>query len=194
MMIVMSETTRCYRGQPRRVGAKYPCLVLAVTFGRLDPHHDAAPGAVAPVVLGGVSDRVLARELVVDLAVDRREALDVGWEERTAAGVGRQLPKRVRGFAESFRLAVARILHQADGIDGRLGAPCEVQHVVEGDEAGRVFAIRQENDRLTPDLFFLSARGFSSGLSARCKSRCSATSSRRRRSSGWHARGRPGCS
>ena len=43
---------------------------------------------------------------------------------------------------------------QRDRVDRRLGALRQVEHLVERDEARRVLAVREDDERLAPDVFF----------------------------------------
>ena len=101
---------------------------------------------------GRISNGVLACELVGDLRVDAVEVLDLGREEGAAAGFLRELAQDELGLAESARLRVGAA--QGDGVDGGFGALREVEHLIEGDEARRVFAVGEDDDGLSPHVFF----------------------------------------
>src|SRR5687767_6381646 len=58
---------------------------------RCDTHHDAPPGAVTLGIARRVAQRVLARQLVGDLAVDARQLGNVAGEEHAPAGLLCQL-------------------------------------------------------------------------------------------------------
>ena len=99
-----------------------------------------------------VADRVLARQLVGNLAVDVGELGDLSREERAAAGFLRELPHHELGFLEALRAARRRVVGpQADGVDRGLGPLRQVEHLLERQQARRVFAVRQHDDRLAPD-------------------------------------------
>ena len=114
---------------------------------------DAAPGAVALRVPRRVADRVLARELVGDLAVDAGQLGDLRREERAAAGFLRELAQHELGFLEALgRRAGAVGRAQADRVDRGLGALGEVEHLLERQQARGVLAVREHDDRLAADL------------------------------------------
>src|SRR5215203_258080 len=113
-------------------------------------HNDAPPRAVALGIPGGVPEGVLARQLVGDLAVDACQLRDLPREEDAAAGLLRQLTQHELRIAEPASPLVARA--QADGVDRRLGPLGEIEHLVEANEAGRVLAVGEHDDRLSPDL------------------------------------------
>ena len=102
-------------------------------------------------ILRRVAHRVLARELVGDLAVDVLQLVDLLGEERAAAGFLRELAQHELGFAESLeRAGLARL--QADRVDRRLRSLRQLEHFLEADQARRVFAVRQHDDRLAANL------------------------------------------
>src|SRR5213083_2317361 len=64
-------------------------------------HHDAPPGAVTARIARSVTDRVLTRQLVRDLAVDVRELRRLCREERAPACF-LELTQHELGFLEAL--------------------------------------------------------------------------------------------
>src|SRR5262245_39002553 len=78
---------------------------------------DLAPGSVALEVLRVISDEVLGRELVRNLAVDARELSYVVHEEDAAAGDLRERPQGEVRLTEASALSRKLLFAQADGVD-----------------------------------------------------------------------------
>ena len=104
-------------------------------------------------ILRCVAERVLAGELVGDLRVDAVQILDLRREERAAAGFLRQLAHDELGFAEALGLRVGAA--QRDRVDRGLGALGQVEHLVERDQARRVLAVGEDDERLAADVLFV---------------------------------------
>src|SRR6266852_2981511 len=112
-------------------------------------HNNSAPGAVALRILRRVADDVLARELVGNLTVDARQIRELRGEERTAARFLRELPQHELGFLEALARVPAVLFAQADGVDRRVGAFGEVQHLFEVQQTRGVLAVRAHADLVT---------------------------------------------
>ena len=114
---------------------------------------DAAPRAVALRVARGVADRVLAGELVGDLAVDAGQLRQLVREERRGPGFLRELAQHELRLLEPFGGRAGTVGRaQPDRVDGRLGALREIEDLFERQQARRVLAVRQHDDRLPADL------------------------------------------
>jgi hypothetical protein len=114
---------------------------------------DAAPGAVAFRVARGVADRVLAGELVGDLAVDTGQLRKLAREERARSRFLRELAQHELRFLEPLRGRPGAVRRaQPDGIDRRLGALREIEDLFERQQAGRVLAVGEDHDRLPANL------------------------------------------
>src|SRR5262245_50930441 len=119
-----------------------------------DPHDDPTPGAVALAVLRRITDRVLAGELVGRLPVYTDQLRELVREKRPPAGLLCELPEHELRFVESFRRARGVLAAaQTDRVNRRLGPLRQIQNFFEGQQAGSVFAIRKDDDRLPADLF-----------------------------------------
>ncbi len=92
----------------------------------------------------------LARQLVPDRLVDLRQLAGVGGEVGAAAGFLRELTQDELRFLEFSPPDLS--LSQANRVDRGLGAFGEIEHFVELDQTRRVVAVRQQDDRLPPDV------------------------------------------
>src|SRR5262245_6257849 len=118
-----AERSSWFAGDGRAV---VPLLGTGRDARAFDPDHDSPPGAVALGVARRVADRVLARQLLGDLCVNRRQLRDGVREERAAAGFLGELAQDEFRFAETARRAGALVGPQADRVDRRFGALGEI--------------------------------------------------------------------
>ena len=122
-------------------------------FGRDNLHHDFAPGAVALGVLRHVAQRVLIGQLVGNLAVELRQAALTSIRGKGAsARFPRQRLEHEFGLLPAAAPLAALLVAQADRIHHHFGALGLLEHIVVGDDAGRVFAVGEQNDGMAPDV------------------------------------------
>src|SRR5262249_59566260 len=74
-------------------------------------------------------------------------------KKRTAAGFLGELPQDELGFLEALRAGRRSLAGaQPDRVDRRFGSLREIEHFLEGQQARRILAVRQQHDRLTSNL------------------------------------------
>src|SRR5262245_2919182 len=118
-------SARCARREVSLFGARR-------RVGAIDAHDDAAPRTVALRIARRVADRVLARQLLGDLAVDVREFLCLVRKERAAAGLERQLTEDELRLLEALGLDRPRLAAaQADRVDRRFRALGKIEDLLE---------------------------------------------------------------
>ena len=116
-----------------------------------DADGDSTPGTVRPGIAGQITDRVLVRQLVRDLRVDIDEIhRPLGHEEAAACFLG-ELSKTefsIGSCVSSLWFFEA----EADRIDDCLRTLRRIQEMLERDQAGRVFTVREHDDHLAPNV------------------------------------------
>ena len=131
------------------------CCVVARTSARLevrsaDTDGHSTPGAVRARIVGQIPDYVLIRQLVGNLGVHVDQICRPFRQEETSACFLCKLsktkfsirPRHLRRFFEA----------QADRIDNGLRTLGRIQELLERDQAGRVFTVREHNDHLSPNV------------------------------------------
>ena len=151
------------------------------------PHDDAAPRAVALRVLRGVADRVLARQLVRDLAVDARCRSSTRFGKNVRPPVSWASCRSTNSASLNPLSPTGSVGRpQADRVDRRFRplrpVPAPPRTAAGSRCPRRPRAATMAWRRISSDA---RARRPSSGPSARCRRRCTATSTRRPRSCGW---------
>src|SRR5262245_10529670 len=115
----------------------------------VDAYHHPAPRAVALRVARRVTNRVLTRQFVRDLAVDVVQIRELVREERPSPRFLRELPEDEFRFLESAcRRRRAFAGAEADRVNRRLRSLRQIEYLFEGQQARRVFAVGQDDDRL----------------------------------------------
>src|SRR5262249_10037873 len=107
-----------------------------------EPDLHAAPGAVGAGVGRDVTERIARGDFLADLVEDALEIPGGAGEERNAAGRDGE-PFEVGALLHP---AAALVLQVADRIHRDIGRLDQVEHVVEGQRAGRVAAVGVEDE------------------------------------------------
>ena len=137
----------------RVVGAKYPFLVRAVTFGPCHLHDDSPEGAVGAGILRRVTERVLTGELVGNLRVHPVQVFDLGREKGASTGFLRELAHDEFRFTESASAGV--VAAKRDRVDRRLRTLGQIEYFLERDEARGVLAVREHDEGLAAHIFLV---------------------------------------
>src|SRR3972149_1666760 len=134
--------------RPRRVVAELRAD-NEVRKPRLD--DDPAPGTVALRVVRDIAEVVLALQLGRKPGVDGIELLNLVWKEPLSTGLLGELLQHVLRFGEGAASARAGP-PKRDGVDDDVRVLGELHHLLEAHEGARVLPVRENYDRLPPDV------------------------------------------